>query len=391
MPAGLGNLRTYERCATLNCLGQCFRSQGEPDLAEKSYREALAIAVNLEPSGTVKNQQGALQTELGNVLTDVGRYVEARAAYDASLADAKRLGDLRAEGVVNAQLGALALAQRGYPTAIRRYGAALSLFQRLKEPAGEAIYRHQLGIALEEAGQREEAEKHYRESARIAEARGDPTGAAHSWHQLALVSKSAGKLQATEAWYRKALGGYRAGGAAVDLSKTLKNLANLLMNGPGRLAEARQLAEESFAIQKAHDPGAAQTWTTYDILAEIADRQNDPTQAAAYRRQARPAYRNFIGSRYELQKYTRLIAAVLVGVGGHLAAQQAVSREQKVMHQAGSVWARLAQAIDQILAGQRDADVLTANLDALPSMIVEAILEGTKDPARLEVLLGTHV
>ncbi len=59
----------------------------------------------------------------------------------------------------------------------------------------------------------------------------------------------------------------------------LNNLADLLRSQPGRLAEARELAEEALGISKTLDPGAAQIWTTYNILAEIKDRE-----AAAIRR-----------------------------------------------------------------------------------------------------------
>ena len=153
-----------------------------------------------------------------------------------------------------------------------------------------------------------------------------------------------------------------------------------MQNRPGRLADARQLAEESLAVKTILDPSAAQIWRIYSVLARIADKENDPAQARDYRRRGRAAYTDFPDNLSELQGYTKLIAAVRASISGNLAAQQAVSREQEVMHQAGGQWVGLPQAIDHLLAGKRDADVLTANLDALPSLIIEAILEGIKEP-----------
>lgn len=90
------------------------------------------------------------------------------------------------------------------------------------------------------------------------------------------------------------------------------NFADLLQNQSGRLAEARHVAEEALAIKQTFDPGATLIWKTYDILAEIADKENDPAQVREYRRQARAAYRNFPGN--QLQKYTRLIEAVSASI-----------------------------------------------------------------------------
>jgi tetratricopeptide (TPR) repeat protein len=285
---------------------------------------------------------------------------------------------MRSEGVVNAHLGALALAQHDMPTAARRYREAIALFRQLGEPAPEAIYRHQLGIVLQEAGEHGEAEKEYRESARIAEARGDAIGAAHTWLQLGLLSESAGKHQAAEAWYHKALQGYRSGGDTAGLSRTSGNLAALLYEQPGRLAEARKLAEEALALKLTLGPGARQIWTTYNLLAEIADKENEPTRAQEYRRRGRTAYRNYPGSREDVSRYARLVAAVVASARGDRAAQQAVRREQRTMRQSGGEWTRFALFIDQVLAGERDMEALTANLNALTSLIAEAILEAIK-------------
>ncbi len=104
----------------------------------------------------------------------------------------------------------------------------------------------------------------------------------------------------------------------------LNNLADLLRAQPGRLAEARQLAEQALAIKQTLDPGAAQIWTTYNILAQIAEQEAQAatgarqkadlqTQAGEYRRLAREAKRNFAGTRHELLQLAPVILGAVAG------------------------------------------------------------------------------
>ena len=47
----------------------------------------------------------------------------------------------------------------------------------------------------------------------------------------------------------------------------------------------------------------------------------------------------------------------------------------------------MVTAIGRILAGEKDADALCANLDSEDSMVIEAILAGLADPSTLSDLL----
>jgi hypothetical protein len=42
-------------------------------------------------------------------------------------------------------------------------------------------------------------------------------------------------------------------------------------NRPGRLLEARELVLEALELKKTLDPGAAEAWLPYNILAKIAN------------------------------------------------------------------------------------------------------------------------
>jgi tetratricopeptide (TPR) repeat protein len=370
--AKLGQEPSYERCVTLHLLGRCLRFQRQSAQAEEMYRQGLAVAEKLEASQYVKRQMGLLQTDLADVLTDIGSFDEARAAYQAALAIAEEQNDNRQVAVVNTQLGTLAMLQGNLQEAVQRYQEALGISHQLNEPAMQATAWNLLGVAFMRAKQWEAAEGAYRESARIKENRGDLAGAALAWNNLALVTESAGKPDQAEGWYRKAIEANKKN--RIELSKILSNLANLLQNKPSRLQEARQLAEEALVIKKTIDPGAAEIWTTYTILAQIADKQHQPEQARDYRRQAREAKANFAGTRYELQKYEPIIAAIVAAAQGHEDAKQFVRQEQEKMRSVEN-WRNFADATDRILSGERNEEALCENLYYDHAVIVMAILE----------------
>ncbi|MFT5324845.1 MAG: tetratricopeptide (TPR) repeat protein [Planctomycetaceae bacterium] len=380
----LGDHPSYERAVTLLTLGRCYEAGGRPDLAEASHREGIAVTDQLEPSDTVKQHRGALHTELADVLSAQGQFADAREQYEASLTIIEELNDLRSQGAILGQLGTLAMREGSLAEAQTRYRDALALFQRLREPTMEAVAWHQLGMVFQKASNWDEAERHYRESARLEEANGNLAGAAQTWNQLAIVSKNAGRPEAAETWYRKAIEGGRQTGDRVGLSKRLNNLADLLQTQPHRLTEARELAEEALAIMQTLDPGAAQIWTTYTVLAKIADQQSRGAEAAEYRRLARDAKRNFAGTRHELRRHLPVIIGTIVAV------QDASEREEFEATLSGMEqgdWANLVVSIRNILTGQRDADTLCTSLDPEDSMIIETILAGLEDPSTLSDLL----
>ena len=224
----------------------------------------------------MKKGRSVCFTDLADALVDQGHYADARQAYQDSLEICRDLGDLRCLAVNLGQLGALALLEGNSDEAAERYQAALKLFQQLGEPGTEATVWHQLGRICHEAQEWDKAERYYREAARIKEQHGmisGPNGAANTWNQLAIVSRQAGKPEAAELWHRKAIEANRSANDKLALGKSVNNLANLLQNVAGRLTEARQLAEEALVIKKTLDPRTAEIWTTYGILADIAERE----------------------------------------------------------------------------------------------------------------------
>ena len=107
-----------------------------------------------------------------------------------------------------------------------------------------------------------------------------------------------------------------------ELASYLHNFAFFLQNLPGRLAEARQLAEEALAIKQTLDPSVAEIWKTYYVLARIAENEAQAVsdsclkterqvQAREYRRLARDAEHNIPGAAHKLQELAPLILATV--------------------------------------------------------------------------------
>ncbi|MBV5347882.1 tetratricopeptide repeat protein [bacterium] len=375
--AGLPESPNYQRCTTLHLLGRCRKRQRRAAEAESALRQAIAEAGTLEPGDQVKRELGTLHGELADVLSDRGDYAQARAAYESALAIFREVDDLRGAAVDEGQLGTLAYRQGDLAEAERRYREALSAFQRLGEPQSEAVAWHQLGMVYADAEHWEPAERAYRASAELNEASGNRTGAARTWDQLAQMFKARGRPQEAEGWSGKALAVERESAEPGELSATLNNLADLLRGLPDRLDEARTLAEESLAIKRTLDPAAAEIWTTYSILAAIAESQGDRQSAARYRREERAAYAGFAGSSHALRRQGALIAAVVESVARP---QHRAGLEQALESGIERGLANRVAAIRRILDGERDADALCEPLDREDALIVQTILEGLRDP-----------
>jgi len=396
--AQLGDKSSHWRAVTLGRLGRCLGAGGRPKLAEKHLRDAIAVLDKLEQTNDVKQLRSVCLTDLADALRDQGRYAEARKAYEDGLDVAKDSRHLRAQGVTLGQLGTLALREGELRDAEQRYRAALALFQQLGEPAMEAGAWHQLGIVFEEARQWDQAERHFRESARIQEEHRNLGAAAQTWNQLAIVSGMAGKADAAEMWFRKVIEAFRGVGDNVSLCGSLSNLAALLRTQPGRLSEARGLAEEALVVKKTLDPGAAEIWNTYNILGNIAnkeaaassdDRRRTELQAEAreYRRLARDAKRAFPGTQQELKRHAPLILGVVVAV--HQPEQRPRLKEILRDYDDPS-WKEMIGAIHRILNGERDEDALCEGLDSKDSIIIATILAGLADPSTLAPLLPSQ-
>jgi tetratricopeptide (TPR) repeat protein len=358
-------------------LGYCFESLEKNKQAAAYYQQGLEIAQTLDQNKDVQRETSNLYINLGNVLTNMGHYEDAQTAYKQSLA----IATSQQRAIIKGQLGTLALAQGKLAEAEKYYKKALDMSQNFPEPSTKAIYLHQLGNVYDEAKQWEAAEHAYRKAAKIFEDQGNLATAAQTWSNLGLVTKNMGKWTEAEAWYRKGIEGFKNSGQTDIAHKTILNIADLLKNQPDRLPEAQQLAEQALAVKETLDPATTEIWLTYELLAQIADKQDNAQEAKKNRRLAREAKANFAGTRYELkQKYSQLILGTVAAIEN---AEVRKALETALEGFAGQ-WENLKTAIQQILAGERDKEKLCDPLSFGEAPIITAILDGIEQPESLE-------
>ena len=363
--AVLGETPSYQRCFTLNSLGQCLKTQGRSPEAATLYRQAIAVAQQLESDNGVKRQISNSQTDLGNVLTDMGDYGAARTAYEQSLGIKAEIGDERGNALVLGELGTLAYLEGNLAESVQRYQVALRRFQQLGEPKTEAVYWHQLGMVYQQAEQWAEADQSYREAAQIDESQGNLAGAAQTWVGLASLNETTGNLDSAEAWYRKAIAGSEKAGDRFNQSTALNNLANLLRQFRDRLPEARQAAEDSLAIKQILDPNTTKIWIIYQILAEITAQQGETATAQNYRRLERETYLAAPVCRHDLQRFTPLIEDIV---------DNSQDLEPVLVYLTENGWSELAQAPARWRSGERNEDQLYQNLNHRGAAILHTVL-----------------
>jgi len=381
-------------------LARCLEAGGQPAVAEGRLREALNVIdalIGQRPEDQqLIRQRGGLLTDLGDALSNQGKYSQAREAYEERLKIAKQQEDVRGQGVVLAQLGSLALEHRGYVEARSRYREALGRFHELSEPASEAVAWHQLGRVAQEQQEWAEAERFYRESLAIKERLGDWALAATTCNQLAIVAMNSGRPDEAEGWYKRTLElDERVQPGSPGEAMTLNNLASLLVNeiqakraSRTRLAEAKGYAEQALAIDQTLDASSG-IWTVFSTLAKIADLEGRAEEARDYRRRERETFAAFEGNRYHIDRqHGQLIAAIAAAAKGNAEARAEVEARLPRLEEAG--W-KIAAATRRIWAGERDWHALVEGIDSNSSLLVRRVLETMAQPAPEEVIASLPV
>jgi Tfp pilus assembly protein PilF len=290
----------------------------------------------------------------------------------------------------SAQLGLLALQRGELDEARRRYTDALETSRELGEPRGEAKAWHQLGAVAQEKAEHglakewDEAERCYREALRIFEQLCDLPMLAATCNQLGIVAEGTGRPDDAERWYLRAL--ELKDQVAWHDATTLDNLADLYLS-QGRLDEAATCASRALEIKEEPDL-SADPWKTYHILGRIAEARGHADEAARWRRKGHESFAASAGAAHEVRQYQPLIEAILAACQGNEEAQQQAEAALEHMASLDQVNRRFAQAARRILAGERDAEVLTQDLEYIGAAIVRTILTRLSGPV-LSAVEGT--
>ncbi len=146
------------------------------DLAEDAFRASLQMACR---DHKIDTEISAL-TNLGNVLTRLGRLLEAERQFHHAIKLAQGSGKWRLEASALYNLGILYKERQEPKRAERIYRRALAALERLKAheaPQLKTATLNNLGNLLRERGEFHRAERILRESLQLSEAYGDQEGA----------------------------------------------------------------------------------------------------------------------------------------------------------------------------------------------------------------------
>jgi SagB-type dehydrogenase family enzyme len=282
--ARLGDAPSYGRAVTLERLARCRHLDGQATVAIEMYRDALAVLGRLPPGDGVKGLRGTVRSELGDAFRAIGRYDDAKAAYEAALKIAQESDDRRSQALEQTRLGSLALGAGHVQEAIAYHQSALTLCQQLQEPRTEALAWAGLARVFEQSGEWDEAERHYREAIRID----------------------------------------REHDGAAQLGRHVNALGDMLLRQPHRATDGRLLIEESLRIAQAVDPAGGDVWRTFGTLAHAFEREaaaaSDEGQKAAMLARAR-GYRH-------LHEYAPRLLMTLAGLPAEAFESRAVVFER---------------------------------------------------------------
>jgi tetratricopeptide (TPR) repeat protein len=325
--------------------------------------------------------------DLSTVLREQGKFEDAWAACKEGERVAEQQNDRRGKAVALFHLGGLALKLLNPIEAYQKYMAALSIFHSIEDFTGEADTWNQLGLVAQSHKKWAEAERYFRESLIIRERLGDELDVARMCNNLGVVAEQGGNPEEAKGWYRRALEiDKRLQPGSPDQANHLNNFANILANeakakGGAKeiLREAKAHAEEALSIRKKLG-ASSEIWTTFFILAFIADQEGRTEDAQSYRRLVRESFADFEGNRYYIGRlFGDLIAGIAKGAFGDDNARVAViNRVQSIIMELQNTrfkWEGMLSVVQRIWAGERDWQILAKELDEAQSLIILLALE----------------
>ena len=384
-------LESYPHAASLQLLARCLRDDHQPEEAEVLLRKALNICDELilrEPGNReLIAHRGVVLMDLSTVLREQGKFEDAWVTCKEGEQVAEQQSDKRGQAVALFQLGGLALKLLNPIEAYQKYMEALSIFHSIEDFTGEADTWNQLGLVAQSQKKWSEAERCFRESLMIRERLGDEVDVAKMCNNLGAVAEQGGNPEEAKGWYRRALEiDRRLQPGSPNQASHLNNFANILANeakakGGAKeiLHEAKANAEEALSIRKKLG-ASSEIWTTFFILAFIADQEGRTEDAQSYRRLGREAFAAFEGNRYYISK---LFGDLIVGIaeaafGDDNARVAVINRIQSIIRELQNTrfkWEGMLIVVQRIWAGERDWQKLVKELDEAQSLIILLALE----------------
>ena len=191
----------YEQAKTLHQLGGVAIGNGQWEAAEKYYKEALQIFINLNAC----YEQALTLHNLGVVAYENGQWEAAEKYYKEALQIKINLNDYYEQAKTLHNLGMVAQKQGLWEEAEGYYKEALQIKTEFNKRYEQAHILNNLGVLAYENGQWEAAEKYYKEALQIYIDFNDRFEQARTLNNLRMVAQKQRQWEAAEKYYKEAL------------------------------------------------------------------------------------------------------------------------------------------------------------------------------------------
>ncbi len=239
------NLTPEGKFTVLHHFGIVLDRRGRYNDARALLEESLAIERDVG-----NNLSEALTLhQLGKIEQAIGNYDVAQKLYEQSLEIKRKLRNEASIPSTLHQLGVLAYLKGDYDAAKRLYGEAESAFRKFDDQSGLAGVLHQLALIEKERGNLDESAKLAEQSLRISQTLGDQEAVPQDVVLLAQLEDSRGNRDTAKRLYAEAENAFRELGDQVGLAIVLHQLSMMLQD-EGNLDESLRLCNESLRIEQ---------------------------------------------------------------------------------------------------------------------------------------------
>ena len=190
-----------KEAATLNSIGEVYRSLGETQKALEKYNGALPL---WRAAGDRIGEAAAL-SGIGSVYLSLGETQKALEKYNEALPLRQAAGDRSGEAVTLNNIGMVYQSLGEMQKALEKFNEALPIFQAVGDRNGEAVTLNNTGIVYLSLGETRKALEKYNEVLPLRRAAGNRSGEAVTLNNIGMVYRSLGETQKALEKYNDAL------------------------------------------------------------------------------------------------------------------------------------------------------------------------------------------
>jgi tetratricopeptide (TPR) repeat protein len=257
------------RIDALHEYGSLLTTVGRYDEARAAFREMLSLAWKM----AAPSKGGAALNRLARIERLQGQETLARGLLDRALVLFRRAGDLRGVASTLDDIAQVRRLQGEYVEALDAAREALDIRRAHADARGEAVSLQTIGSIELARGELQVAEPCFQQALEIRRALGDLEGMADSYNALGILAYDRGDLDSAVAAWSAALSQAREIGDARRQAFLLNNLGEAHL-AAGRLDEAERALEEARAIAEPVGDLRAQAEIARN-LARVSVRRND--------------------------------------------------------------------------------------------------------------------